>query len=126
LDFEVTLSISQIAILWTCELHFCELYFSAGSPLRPCKAGLSPCPRRVPVLGKVPVKNLAQEVVEVHVSARHAVRLAYPQPGVQRGKSNGACASFVTLDGRPAYRPVNLVSAIGARLLRARSRSSGG
>jgi hypothetical protein len=85
---------------------------------------------RVLLLGQMPVQHLAQlnahwyeslfvglavnqknEVVEVHILARQAKQLAYPQAGVKRNQGNGMRTGFVTPDGLPVYKAVNVVRA---------------
>jgi hypothetical protein len=80
------------------------------------------------VLGEVPVQDLAQlnanwyeslfvaltmnaknEVVEVHVLAREAKQLPYPQAGVQGHKGNGVRPGLITPDGLPVYKPIDLL-----------------
>jgi hypothetical protein len=83
---------------------------------------------RVLVLGKVPVQDLAQlnahwyeslfvalsvnqknEVVQVHVLARQAQQLAYPQAGIQSDEGDDVRPSLITPDGLPVYKPVDLL-----------------
>lgn len=85
---------------------------------------------RILMLGKMPVQDLAQfnahwyeslfvalsvnqknEVVQVHILARQAQQLAYPQAGVEGDKGNGVRPRFVTPDGLPVYKPADLVRA---------------
>jgi len=80
------------------------------------------------MLGKVPVQDLAQpnahwyeslfvalsvnlkdKIVEVHILARQTQQLTYPHPSIQGHERDGVCPSFVTLDGLPVYKPVDLV-----------------
>ena len=107
-----------------------DLKISFRVPHRQRRAGFGAKDSRVVVLGKMPVKDLAQlnahwyeslfvalsvnakdEVVQVHILARQAQQLAYAQAGVQGDKGNRVRPRFVTLDGLPVYKPADLLHA---------------
>jgi hypothetical protein len=116
--------------------HFAELWKSFPQlPLLTAQAPITQFSRRFAhrfcyraVFGKVPVQDLAQlnahwyeslfiafavnqkdEVVEVHILAREAEQLAYPQPGVKRDQGDSMGTGFVTADGLPVYKPGNVL-----------------